>query len=166
MLTRKSILSVLVLLLVGTSIIAFAQSTGVITGTVADESGAVIPNATVTITNKATGVARTATTNAEGLYSAPSMEAGEYEIRVEVQGFKTTIRPVTVEAGGFVTANMAMTLGATKDVVTVEAAASQINYDNGQIQGVVGRSDIEGMPLNGRSFLQLAQMQPGVTIST
>ncbi len=166
MLTRKYLLSVLVLALVGTSIIAFAQSTGVITGTVADESGAVIPNATVSITNKATGAARTVTTNAEGLYSAPSMEAGEYEIRVEVQGFKTAVRQATVEAGGFITANMAMSLGATKDVVTIEAAASQINYDNSQIQGVVGRTDIQELPLNGRSFLQLAQMQPGVTIAT
>lgn len=165
--TRKSILSLLVLMLVGMSIIAFAQApTGIITGTVSDESGAVIPNATVVITNKATGAARTVTTNAEGLYSAPAMEVGEYEIRVEVQGFKTTVRPATVQAGSVVTANMAMSLGATKDVVTVEAASSQINYDNSQIQGVVGRNDIQELPLNGRSFLQLAQLEPGVTIST
>jgi hypothetical protein len=166
MLTRKSILSVLVLMLAGVSIIAFAQSTGIITGTVSDESGAVIPNATVTITNKATGATRAASTNAEGLYSAPSMEAGEYEVRVEIQGFKTTVRAATLLAGSVSTVNMAMSLGATKDVVTVEAASAQINYDNSQIQGVVGRNDIQELPLNGRSFLQLAQLEPGVTIST
>jgi hypothetical protein len=165
--TRNSVLSLLVMFLLGMSIIAVAQApTGIITGTVSDESGAVIPNATVSMTNKATGAARTAITNAEGLYSAPSMEAGEYEVRVEVQGFKTTVRAATVQAGGVITVNMAMSLGATKDVVTVEAASAQINYENGQIQGVVGRTDIQELPLNGRSFLQLAQLEPGVTIST
>lgn len=75
--------------LMGLSVMLFAQApTGTITGIVSDESGAVIPNATVTITNKATGITRTATTNAEGYYSAPAMAAGDYEIRVEAQGFK------------------------------------------------------------------------------
>ena len=81
--TRKSMLSLLALLFAVMSIIAVAQApTGIIEGTVADESGAVIPNATVTITNKATGVARTATTNASGLYSAPALLPGDYEVRV------------------------------------------------------------------------------------
>jgi hypothetical protein len=165
--TRKSILSLLVLMLVGMSSIAFAQSpTGIITGTVTDESGAVIPNATVTMTNKATGVVRTATTNAEGLYSAPAMEAGEYDVRVEVQGFKTTVRQATVQAGGIVTANMALSLGATKDVVTVEAASAQINYESHSVAGVIDRQAIQDLPLNGRSYIQLASIEPGVTIST
>jgi hypothetical protein len=71
--------------------IALAQApTGIITGTLTDESGAVIPNATINITNKATGVvARTATTDAQGYYSAPSLPAGDYEARAEVSGFRT-----------------------------------------------------------------------------
>jgi hypothetical protein len=166
MLTRKSMLSLLALLLC-VSLIAIAQApTGIIEGTVTDESGAVIPNATVTITNKATGIARTATTNAEGLYSAPALAAGDYEMRVEIQGFKTLVRPATLLVGGDVTVNMSMTLGGTKDVVTVEGATTQINYESNQVQGVVERNTIQELPLNGRSYIQLAQLEPGVTIGT
>jgi hypothetical protein len=167
MMTRKSMLSLLVLMFVCMSTIAVAQApTGIITGVVSVESGAVIPNATVTITNKATGIARTATTNAEGLYSAPALQSGDYEVRVEVQGFKTLVRPATVQVGGDVTVNMSMTLGGTKDVVTVEGATAQINYENNQVQGVIERNTIQELPLNGRSYIQLAQIEPGVTIGT
>jgi carboxypeptidase family protein len=69
--------------------LAFGQATGIIVGTVADDSGAVITNVTVTITNKATGVARTATTNAEGYFSAPALPAGDYQVKAEATGFKT-----------------------------------------------------------------------------
>ena len=65
-----------------------------------DEVGAVIPSATVTITNKATDFNRALSTNAEGLYSAPALAPGEYEVRVEMQGFRTLVRPATVVAGG------------------------------------------------------------------
>jgi carboxypeptidase family protein len=148
--------------------LALAQApTGIITGTLTDESGAVIPNATVTITNKAEGVvARTATTDAQGYYSAPSLPAGDYEVRAEVSGFRTVQRDASVLAGSTTTVNMPMTLGATKEVVTVEAASSQINYETHNIQGVIDRSAIQDLPLNGRSYLQLAQLEPGVTIGT
>lgn len=167
MLTRKSMLSFLALMLVAMSMIAVGQNaTGIVTGTVTDESGAVVPNATVTITNKATGVARTTTTNAEGLYSAPSLVAGEYEVRVEIQGFKTTVRPATVQAGGDITVNIPMSLGQNKDIVTVEAATAQINYENHSVQGVIERQTIQDLPLNGRSYIQLASIEPGVTVAT
>jgi len=148
--------------------IALAQApTGIITGTLTDESGAVIPNATITITNKATGVvARTATTDAQGYYSAPSLPAGDYEVRAEVSGFRTVQRDATVQAGSTTTVNMPMTLGATKEVVTVEAATSQINYETHNIEGVISRSTIQDLPLNGRSYLQLAALEPGVQVSS
>ena len=155
----------LALLLVGTVVYAQAP-TGTILGTVADESGAVIPSATVTITNKATGVARQATTNAAGLYSAPALEAGEYQVRVEVAGFRTLVRDATVQAGTDTTVNAAMTLGEAKEVVTVEAATAQINYDTHNIQGVIQHEAIQDLPLNGRSFLQLAAIEPGVTVAS
>jgi outer membrane receptor for ferrienterochelin and colicin len=145
----------------------FAQApTGIITGTVNDESGAVMPNVTVTITNKGTGVARTATTNAEGVFTAVALPAGDYEVRSESAGFRTTQRDANVQAGGTTTVNLPMSLGGTKEVVTVEAASAQINYDSNTIQGVVGRENIQELPLNGRSYLQLAQLEPGVTIAT
>ncbi len=138
--------------------------TGTILGTVTDSSGAVVPNATITITNKATGVARTLTANTEGLYSAPALAPGEYEVRSELQGFRTTVRDAQVLAGSPTTVDMAMLVGETREVVTVEAATAQINYDNNTIAGVIERQTIQDLPLNGRSSLQLAQLEPGVTV--
>src|ERR1035438_6161450 len=116
-----SCLSMLLALLAG--IATFAQApTGIITGTIADESGAVIPNATIVITNKDTGSARTVTANAEGLFSAPALPAGIYEVRVELPGFKALQREATVEVGSTTTVNLQMQLGGTKDLVIVEGA--------------------------------------------
>ncbi|HLG96014.1 MAG TPA: carboxypeptidase regulatory-like domain-containing protein [Bryobacteraceae bacterium] len=145
---------------------AFAQGTGTISGTVADESGAVIPNATITITNKATGATRTANTNAEGYFSAVALLAGDYDVKAEVAGFRTLVRPATVQAGETTQVNLPMSLGQTQEVVTVEAASSQINYENNQIQGVIQRQSIQDLPLNGRSYLQLAALEPGVQVSS
>jgi hypothetical protein len=144
----------------------FAQSTGTITGTVLDESGAVIPNGNVTITNKATSFARTVTTNAEGYFSAVALPAGDYDVKAEVAGFRTLVRPATVQAGETTQVNLPMSLGQTQEVVTVEAASAQINYESHNIQGVIQRSTIQDLPLNGRSYLQLAALEPGVTIAS
>ena len=161
------VISLCVLLALMTCLVAFAQApTGIITGTVTDETGAVIPNVTVTITNKTIGGTRTITTNAEGLYSAAALLAGDYEVRAEAPGFRTLQRDATVQAGETTTVNLPMSLGESKSVVTVEAATAQVNYESHTIQGVVGRQDIQELPLNGRSYLQLAQLEPGVTIGT
>ena len=142
-----------------------AQSTGTITGVVADESGAVVPNATITITNKATGIARTATTNSEGYFSATALVAGDYDVKAEVAGFRTLVRPATVQVGETTQVNMPMTLGQTQEVVTVEAALGQINYENHQVTGVISHAEIQDLPLNGRSYMQLAGLEPGVTVT-
>jgi len=144
----------------------FAQTPdGAISGTVADTSGAAIPNANITITNKATGISRTLTTNAQGLYSAPALPPGDYEVRIEMQGFRTTVRPANVVAGSTTTVDMQMSLGEAKEVVVVEAATAQINYDSNTVQGTIARQNIQDLPLNGRSSLQLASLELGVTVS-
>ena len=146
--------------------LAFSQGTGIIVGTVADESGAVIPNVTVTITNKATGISRTAATNSEGYYSAPALPAGDYQVKAEAPGFRTLERDATLPVGSTLTVNMPMSLGATKEVVTVEAASAQMNYEKHEIAGVIEHSTIQDLPSNGRDYIQLATLEPGVTIST
>src|SRR5271154_6842910 len=158
-----------VVLLIACSITrpAFAQApVGTISGVVADESGAIIPNATVKIRNKATGAERELTSNAEGAFSAPSLPAGIYEVRVELKGFRTVVREATVETGLTTTADMRLPVGQTTEVVNVEAATAQVEYEKHAIDGVVTRSQIQDLPLNGRSFLQLASIEPGVTVST
>src|SRR5271156_4244344 len=131
-------LSILLLTVVWSSAPLQAQTaTGSISGTVTDESGAVVPNAAVTVTNKATGAARNLTANAEGLFSAPALQAGDYEVKVEVQGFRTEIRQAQVLAGNATTVNLALSLGSTQEVVNVEAATAAINYESNTVQGSI-----------------------------
>ena len=139
--------------------------TGTIAGVVTDQSGAVVVNAPVTITNKDTGVARSMLSGTDGSFSAPSLVAGNYEVKVTMQGFNTLQREAIVETGGTTTVDMKLQIGTTRDVVTVEAATSQMEYEHNAIEGVITRDKIADLPLNGRSFLQLAQMSPGVTVS-
>ena len=144
---------------------AYAQApTGTILGTVTDNSGGVIPGAKITLTNKATNVARATVTNAEGFYSAPALPPGDYEVRAEGQGFRTLVRDATVVTGGNTTVDMNMTLGEARQVVSVEAATAQVNYESNTVQGVIERQTIQDLPLNGRSALQLASLEPGVSI--
>jgi Carboxypeptidase regulatory-like domain len=158
--------SILCLILCCGTLSVFAQAPiGTITGTVTDATGAVVASATITITNKATSAARTLTANAEGLYSAPALVPGDYEVRAEMQGFRTLVREAQVTAGSTTTVDMALTLGTTREVVTVEAATAQVNYDSHTVAGVIARESIQDIPLNGRSSLQLAALEPGVTVN-
>ena len=139
-------------------------ATGGVVGTVQDASGAVIPGATVTVTNKATAISRNLSTNAEGLYSAPALQAGDYEVKVESPGFRTTLLDAQVLAGNTTTANVTLSLGEAQQTVNVEAQSVQMNYESNTVAGSIERNTIQDMPLNGRSFLQLASLEPGVQI--
>src|SRR5580658_7793763 len=136
--------------------------TGTIVGVISDESGAVVPNAKVAVINKETNLRRDVVAGADGSFTAAALPAGSYEVHAEAAGFRLLVRPATVEIGATTTVNLTMQVGATKDVVTVEAAAANINYDSNIVQGVVSQQQIDNLPLNGRSFLNLAQLEPGV----
>jgi hypothetical protein len=158
---RARVLGLAALSAVAMSMAVYAQApTGIISGTLTDQSAAVIPNANVTVTEKATGAARTITTNSSGIFSAAALPAGDYEVRGEAPGFRTTIRQATVTAGNTITVDMQMTLGQATDVVNVEAAAAQINYESNTVAGTVARNTIQELPINGRNFLNLATLEP------
>ncbi len=145
---------------------AIAQvPTGTITGAVQDESGAIIPAATVTITNKATAATRTVVSRADGTYSSTLLSAGTYEVKSSVPGFRTIVRDAEVAVGSTTTVDLHLQVGQSKDVVTVEAATAQLEYERNAIDGVIDRQKIQELPLNGRSFLQLAFLEPGVSVS-
>jgi len=154
-----------VLVFISGAVTLFGQSpTGIIAGVVTDPSGATVPGATVNITNKANSGIRSVTSGADGAFSAPSLDPGQYQVRVESKGFSTTVRDAEVQAGNTTTVNVPLTVGATSDVVNVEAASATINYESNTIQGVIARQTIQDIPLNGRSYLQLASLEPGVTM--
>ena len=154
------------LLFVLWALLALAQApVGDITGTLFDESGAVIPAAPISITNKGTGLVRNVKTGGDGSFSAAALPAGTYEVKAEVTGFRTLVREATVAVGGVTTVELHLQIGASKDIVTVEAVTPQLEYERHTIDGVVTRQQIQNLPLNGRSFLQLAFLEPGVTVS-
>lgn len=135
--------------------------TGAIAGLVTDPTGAAIPGARLVITNKEMGLERALVTGAEGDYSEPALLAGDYEVAAEVPGFQRLVRKVIVEAGTTTTVNLTTQLGPSTQTVTVDAASPQIRYDTQEVGGAVRRPQIEGLPLNGRSFLELAKLEPG-----
>jgi hypothetical protein len=142
------------------------EAGGTISGTITDAAGAIIPNAKITITNKATNAERTDTTNSAGLYSAPSLAPGDYEVRVSLQGFQSAVRDALVDAGKTTLANFAMTPGASTEVVRVEAVTPLVNYEGTNVvTGTVNRETTQAIPLNGRSSLQTAAIEPGVTVA-
>ncbi len=143
--------------------IAAAQApNGSVAGLVGDSSGGAIRGAQVKILSISTGLARTIRTSATGYYIIPVLPAAQYEVTVEASGFQRMVRKASVEAGQTTTTNFNLIIGDVKESVNVDGATPQIQYDSNTLGGVITRGQIEGLPLNGRSFLELAKLEPGV----
>jgi Carboxypeptidase regulatory-like domain len=136
---------------------------GSVEGNVNDQQGAVVQGATVTAKNVATNATRTAVTNANGQYRILQLQPGFYEIRVTAANFKqSVIESVQVQVGQTASADLALEIGGTSETVTVTSTAeAQIERSDNTVSGVVNTVQIENLPLNGRNFLDLAQLQPG-----
>jgi hypothetical protein len=136
--------------------------TGNITGVIRDPSGAAVPGAQLKVVNLGTNVARTGRSSEQGDYSFPSLVAGDYEVSLEADRFPRMVRTASVEPGVTTTADFALHLGPVQESVTVGDASPQIRYDSHTVGGVITGNQIENLPLNGRSFLELAKLEPGV----
>ena len=147
---------------------ARAQVTGAtVSGTVTDPSGAVIPNAKVSIKNTATGVTRTATTNSAGLYAAPNLQPGPYSVTVSASGFSTRVQNgITLTVGGNQVLNPTLQVGRVSSLVTVTSAAPTVQLNSSVISNVVNSTRVRALPLNGRSWTDLALLSPGVDAVT
>jgi hypothetical protein len=137
---------------------------GSIHGVVTDPQGGVVPNANVTITNTGTAATVTTTTTSAGEYSAGSLPPGVYTVRVEAPSFKTTDLKVNVEVDRITGANIKLELGSSSTVVEVTSSSVQVNTEQASVGGVLNAQQIENLPVNGRNFLDLAQLEPGVQI--
>jgi hypothetical protein len=149
------------------SSVAFAQTTvatGSIVGTVTDPSGAVISGAKVTITHTATGQVITLTTNSSGAFSSGALAPGDYKALASSKGFSTVSQLITVQVNSSASFNPKLQLGQESQVIEVQASAVQVNTEQAEVQGVVTSGQIENLPVNGRNFLDLAQLEPGVQI--
>jgi hypothetical protein len=140
------------------------NASGSIRGTVMDQQGAVVQNAAVTVTNKSTGEIRRTNTGGDGLYAVENLQPGEYEIKIQAPGFAIQILNAKVEVLATTSGDASLRAGAASEVVEVTADAPVIDRQNYKIDGVITRERIENLPLNGRSFLSLALLEPGVSV--
>lgn len=135
--------------------------TGAIAGMITDATGARIPGAKVTITNGQTGLKRALVTSDVGTYSAAALLPGLYEVAADIPGFSRVARSATVDAGSTTDVNFVMQVGASPETVTVTGVSPEIHYESPEVDGLITRTQIEGLPLNGRNFLELAKLEPG-----
>ena len=137
-----------------------------VSGTVVDTTGGVIPNAEVTIKNVATGITRMTVTNGSGLYTVPNLQPGPYEITVAAGGFNTDVRNgITLNVGQELVLNFTVKPGMAVQKVEVNAEAPTVNLANATIGGINDSTTVAELPLNGRSWTDLATLQPGVHLS-
>ncbi len=142
---------------------AQTQSTGALTGTVTDPSGAVIAGAKVTARNLATGLTRSATTDSKGLYNVPLLPPGNYSVHFEAQGFTSTDVPsMTVDVTETVELNRTLQVGTATQQVTVEANTETIQTENATNGTTVSSQEINNLPLVTRNYTQILDLSPGV----
>jgi hypothetical protein len=139
---------------------------GAIVGGALDSTGAIVAGARVEVVHNETGQSRHLTTSGDGRYTVEALLPGSYRVTVDAAGFKRLERMVMVEAGTTTTVDLALQVGGVTETVTVSGAAPLLRHDHHQIAGLVGRGQIENLPLNGRNFLELAKLEPGVTNPT
>ena len=164
---RPRLLAGALLLLLAVPGVARPQSQaagGTIEGTVTDESGAVLPGAAVTVRNTATGATREASSDPAGLYRAPLLPVGPYEITAALSGFATTrLTNLTLTIGQVLDADLTLKLASAQEEVTVTAEAPVLEVARTHQASTVGERLVSSLPVNGRNFIDFALTTPGVT---
>jgi hypothetical protein len=162
--SRTSIVAAVLLLISAFGMAQTTVATGSIVGTVSDPSGAAISGAKVVVTNTATGQTISLTTNSAGVYNSGALSPGQYKVQVSAKGFSSLSEVVPVQVGNTATVNAKLQLGQESQVIEVQASSLAVNTEQAEVQGVISSSQIENLPLGGRNFLDLAQLEPGVQI--
>lgn len=143
-----------------------AQTAGSISGTVKDKSGGVIPGAEVKIVNVDTNAVRTVVADDSGFFTAQNIPAGQYSVEVTLTGFKSAKLAVELTIRENRVANLVLEPGSPSEIVSVEAAnISQVELRSGEVGNLIAGKQVAELPLNGRSFVQLALLVPGASLS-
>jgi hypothetical protein len=159
---RLSFLAAFLVALIAVPVMA-QKITATIRGTVTDPSGGVIGGAKVTVRNEGTGLTRTSETNSEGIYSFAELPVGTYRVEVESAGFKAATRSrITLNVADTRAVDVQLETGNISEVVDVEVAAVAVKTVGADVSGVVSGEQARELPLNGRNFMQLTFLQPGV----
>jgi hypothetical protein len=139
--------------------------TGTVLGTIHDQLGAIVPNVSVAVENRDTRQVRTAVTDASGNYRIASVPSGNYLVSAIASGFRTETRQgIGVTVGADVRVDFSLTIGAVGEKVVVSEDAPQVDTTSSAMGGLVNETVVRELPLNGRDWLQLATLQPGVNI--
>ena len=147
---------------------AFAQSVtaGDISGAVTDSTGAIIPNASITVTNPATGATKTVTSGAAGEYRVSLLSPGTYKVTATAAGFSTISTIVTVAAGSVTTDNLKLSIGQNSTTVEVSATPEIVNTTNGDLTTVFTAEQVQALPNPGNDLTFVAQTAPGSVMNT
>ena len=145
---------------------AVSVNGGSIQGTITDSSGAVVSHAQVVITSPQTGYKRSMTTDGAGLFTLGPVNPGEYQVAVTAPGYSTLTVSTVVKTGTVTNGNFKLQVGASTEQVQVSAGAIQINTDQSSVSNVLTSKQIDTLPINGRNFLDLAQLEPGVQLQS
>jgi hypothetical protein len=157
------IFSLFMVLFVFCSVASAQSTTGQFNGHVVDQSGAIVPGATVTLLDVQTGLARTSTTNSAGLYTFPLVAPGEYKLSVAKTGFSTEVSPpFRLDVNQNATQDFTLKVGATTDTVTVSTNSELIDTTSATLGSVIETGPVQDLPLNGRSFTSLLTLAPGI----
>jgi hypothetical protein len=143
----------------------FAQApAGAIRGTVSDATGAVVTNASVRVQQPQTGSNRVAQADNFGQYQVSNLEPGDYEIEIAAPSFNTQVQRIALRVGDNLTVNFRLHPGLVSERVVVNGQASGLNTTDFAVNGSVNQVQIQNLPLNGRNFLELARLEPGVNV--
>jgi hypothetical protein len=144
---------------------ARGQVTGAtLSGLVTDEQGSPVPDANVKIKNLGTGVSREVETNSDGLYSAPNLIPGSYDVTVSAKGFQTAVqRAVTLTVGAQQALNVSLKIGSINQTIEVNAAPPDVQTTTSTVSATVDSTTMRELPLNGRDWTSLATLEPGVS---
>src|SRR2546426_6913139 len=165
---RVSVIVLSLLLALVPSSLVYAQVAGAtLSGTITDPSGAALVKVEVSIKHSATGVTRTVTSDSAGFYTAPNLVPGDYQVTVAARGFSTSVADVTLTVGSNQTLDVGMKVGAANEKIVVTTEAPAVQLASSDLSAVVNATTVRELPLNGRSWTDLAALQPGVdTIQT
>ena len=145
---------------------AISVNGGSIQGSITDPTGAVVPGARVTITGKDTGSVKVVTADNSGFYSVGPLNPGNYNVNIVAPGFQQLSVNTVVRTGTATSGNFKLTLGQPTETVEVNAGALQVNTEQAGVSDVITKAQIDSLPVNGRNFLDLAQIEPGVILQS
>ena len=153
-----------VVLLATTASHAVAQITSAtLSGTLKDETGGVLPGADVVVKNLDTGLTRSVVTESNGYYTVPGLAPGKYEARASLQGFTTAVQTgIVLEVAQQAGLNLTLKVGTTSETITVTGESPLVETRSSALSAIVLEKTIEELPLNGRNYITLATLQPGI----